>query len=86
MPPRTTIASTSAYSLTVNDSGLMKPWRVAKNEPAKPANIAPIANAVSLVFVVLMPSARHAISSSRIASQARPTGRPPQPLASLPSW
>ena len=52
----------------------MKPWRVAKNDPAKPPNIAPMANAVSLVVVVLMPSERQAISSSRIASQARPTG------------
>ena len=56
------------------DSGEMKPCRVAKNEPAKPANIAPIAKAVSLVLVVLMPSERQAISSSRSASQARPTG------------
>ena len=48
--------------------------RAAKNEPAKPANIAPIAKAVSLVLVVLMPSERQAISSSRSASQARPTG------------
>ena len=53
----------------------MKPWRVAKNEPAKPPNIAPMAKAVSLVLVVLMPSERQAISSSRSASQARPTGR-----------
>ena len=53
----------------------MKPWRVAKKEPAKPANMAPQANAVSLVMVVLMPSERQAISSSRSASQARPTGR-----------
>ena len=52
----------------------MKPCRAAKNEPAKPANIAPIAKAVSLVLVVLMPSERQAISSSRSASQARPTG------------
>jgi hypothetical protein len=53
----------------------MKPCRVAKKEPAKPPNIAPTAKAVSLVLVVLMPSERQAISSSRIASQARPTGR-----------
>ena len=49
---------------------LMKPWRVAKNDPAKPPNMAPIANAVSLVLVGLMPSDRQAISSSRSASQA----------------
>jgi len=28
MPPSTTIASTSADSWKVKDSGLMKPWRV----------------------------------------------------------
>src|SRR6185437_3061340 len=36
MPPSTTIASTSADSWKVKDSGLMKPCRVAKNAPAKP--------------------------------------------------
>ena len=54
--------------------GLTKPCRTAKNEPAKPPNMAPIAKAVSLVLTVLMPSERQAISSSRSASQARPTG------------
>ena len=53
----------------------MKPCRVAKNDPAKPANMAPQAKAVSLVLRVLMPSERQAISSSRSASQARPIGR-----------
>src|SRR5262249_14949428 len=75
MPPSTTIASTSADSEKVKDSGLMKPWRVAKNDPAMPPNMAPMAKAVSLVVVVLMPSERQAISSSRSASQARPIGR-----------
>ena len=75
MPPSTTIASTSADSWKVKDSGLMNPCRVAKNAPAKPPNMAPVANAVSLVVVVLMPSARQATSSSRNASQARPIGR-----------
>ena len=55
-------------------SGLMNPCRVAKNEPPKPPNMAPRANAVSLVLVGLMPSARQAISSSRSASHARPIG------------
>src|SRR5437879_4427628 len=71
MPPSTTIASTSADSWKVKDSGLMKPCLVAKNAPAKPPNMAPVAKAVSLVVVVLMPSARQATSSSRSASQAR---------------
>ena len=75
MPPSTTMASTMALSMKVKDFGLMKPWRAAKNEPAKPPKPAPMANAVSLVLVVLMPSERQAISSSRSASQARPTGR-----------
>ncbi len=60
--------------MKVKDSGEMNASRAAKNEPAKPANIAPMANAVSLVLVVLMPSERQAISSSRNASQARPIG------------
>ena len=60
--------------MKVKLSGLMKPCRVAKNAPAKPPNMAPMAKAVSLVLVTLMPSARQAISSSRNASQARPIG------------
>ena len=75
MPPSTTMARIIADSMKVKLSGEMKPCRAAKNEPAKPPNIAPIAKAVSLVLVVLMPSERQAISSSRSASQARPTGR-----------
>src|SRR5262249_992336 len=74
MPPSTTIDRIVADSRKVKDSGEMKPCRAAKNEPAKPANIAPMAKAVSLVLVVLMPSDRQAISSSRKASQARPMG------------
>ncbi len=42
----------------------MNPCRAAKNEPAKPPKPAPMANAVSFVLVVLMPSERQAISSS----------------------
>ncbi|MNC86536.1 hypothetical protein D3C83_22080 [compost metagenome] len=60
--------------MKVKLSGEMKPWRAAKKEPAKPPNMAPIEKADSLVLVVSMPSARQAISSSRSASQARPTG------------
>ena len=75
MPPSTTMARMVADSMKVNDSGETKPCRAAKNAPAKPPNIAPIAKAVSLVLVVLMPSERQAISSSRSASQARPIGK-----------
>ncbi len=74
MPPSTTMARMIADSMKVKLSGLMKPWRVAKNAPASPPNNAPIENAVSFVIVVLMPSERQAISSSRSASQARPMG------------
>ncbi len=74
IPPSTTMARMTADSRKTNDSGLTKPCRAAKKEPAKPPNMAPIAKAVSLVLVVLMPSERQAISSSRSASQARPTG------------
>jgi hypothetical protein len=40
--------------------------------PAMPPKLAPMANARSLRLRVSMPMARAAISSSRIASQARP--------------
>ena len=36
MPPSTTIARMIADSMKVKLSGLMKPCRAAKNEPAKP--------------------------------------------------
>ena len=75
MPPSTTMATMTADSMKVKLSGEMNPCRAAKKEPAKPANIAPMAKAVSLVLVVLMPSERQAISSSRKASQARPIGK-----------
>src|SRR5215510_9797308 len=74
MPPSTTMATITADSMKVKLSGEMNPCRAAKNDPAKPANIAPVAKAVSLVLVVLMPSERQAISSSRRASHARPIG------------
>ncbi len=82
--PSTTMASTVALSMKVKLSGLMKPWRVAKNAPAKPPNMAPMAKADSLMLVALMPSARQAISSSRSASQARPIGS--RRSRSEPSW
>ena len=74
MPPITTIARIVALSMNVKLSGLMNPCLVAKNDPANPPNIAPIENAESLTKVTLRPSARQAISSSRSASHARPTG------------
>src|SRR6266446_534629 len=74
IPPSKTMATITADSMKVKLSGEMNPCRAATNDPAKPANMAPIANAVSLVLVVLMPSERQAISSSRKASHARPIG------------
>ncbi len=75
MPPSTTMARITADSRKVKLSGLMKPWRVAKKQPANPAKAVPSAKADSLLAVGLMPNDRQAISSSRSASQARPTGR-----------
>ena len=56
MPPSTTIARMMADSMKVKLSGLMKPWRVAKNDPAKPPNMALIVKAASLMLRRLMPS------------------------------
>ena len=74
MPPRTTMATMIADSIKVKLSGLIKACLVAKNDPANPPNIAPIANAVNLVFVGLTPKDLQAISSSLRASHALPTG------------
>ncbi len=74
IPPSTTIASTNADSAKVKDSGLTKPWRAANSVPAKPANAALMVKAVSLIRRGLKPSERQAISSSRNASHARPSG------------
>ena len=68
------MARITADSRKTKDSGETNPCRAPKNAPAKPPNIAPVAKAVSFVVVVLMPSERQAISSSRSASQARPIG------------
>ena len=68
------IATIIADSINVKLSGLMNACRVAKKDPAKPPNIAPIANAVNFVLVGLTPSDLQAISSSLKASQALPTG------------
>ncbi len=72
MPPSTTIASTTIDSNSPNDSGDTKPWNAENIAPDTPPNDAPIANASSLTLRVLMPIAFAAISSSRIATQARP--------------
>ena len=74
IPPKTTMATIMADSINVKLSGLIKACRVAKKDPANPPNMAPTANAVSLVFLGLTPKDLHAISSSLSASQALPTG------------
>jgi len=72
MPPSTTMHSTMMDSIRLKLSGLTKPWNPANSAPDAPPNIAPIANASSFILRVLMPIAPAAISSSRIAIQARP--------------
>src|SRR5690349_1297778 len=72
MPPSTTIDTTITDSTRMKLSGEMKPWIAENMPPATPPKLAPIANASSFRRVVLMPIARAATSSSRIASQARP--------------
>jgi hypothetical protein len=59
-----TIATIIADSIKVKLSGLTNACLVAKNAPAKPPKVAPIAKAVSFVFVGLTPRDLHAISSS----------------------
>ena len=73
MPPSTTIASTMIDSNSPKLSGLTNSCVAEKMPPAMPPNDAPIANARSFTLRVLMPMALAATSSSRIASQARPS-------------
>src|SRR5687768_3496636 len=72
MPPSTTIDTTMIDSTRMKLSGEMKAWIAENMPPAMPPKLAPMANASSFRLRVSMPMARAAISSSRIASQARP--------------
>ena len=72
MPPSTTMASTAIDSVKENDSGETKPWNEANMAPATPPNEAPMEKASNFTLRVLMPMAFAAISSSRMATQARP--------------
>ena len=72
MPPSTTIATIITDSGRLNDSGEMKPWKLANIAPETPPKVAPMPKASSFRLRVLMPIALAAISSSRIAIQARP--------------
>ena len=60
-------------SIRLNDSGEMKPWKDANMAPDTPPKVAPMPNASNFRLRVLMPMALAAISSSRMAIQARPT-------------
>ena len=72
IPPRITIESTPMDSRKVNDSGLMNTCLALKTTPIAPANEAPQAKARSFMRTRGTPMLIAAISSSRIASQARP--------------
>src|SRR6266536_364671 len=81
-PPITTPASTRMENWSWKVAELMKPCSPAKSTPPKPPMQAPIANAHSLYLTVRTPMISAASSSSRMASQDRPTrlrdgGEPP---------
>ncbi len=73
IPPSTSIARMNTLTLNPNWSGDTSCSFDASAQPANPLNDAPIANAASLVVVVLMPMCAAASSSSRIAIHARPS-------------
>ncbi len=64
---------TGIENMSRNDCGLMKLCRVAYSPPASPPMQAPVAKANSLNLKVGTPINSAASSSSRVASQARPT-------------
>ena len=66
------MATTNTDSCKLKDSGETKPWKLANNTPATPPNEAPSPKASSLRLRVFRPMALAAISSSRMATQARP--------------
>ncbi|MCY1543754.1 hypothetical protein D9M68_795840 [compost metagenome] len=72
MPPSTTMATTITDSMSENDSGETKRWNEANNTPETPPNEAPMPKASNLRLRVFRPMALAAISSSRMAIQARP--------------
>src|SRR6266478_3314076 len=72
MPPSTTIETTMIDSTSTKLSGEINACMAENMPPARPPKLAPMAKASSFTLRVLMPIAAAAISSSRIASQARP--------------
>jgi len=59
--------------MKVKSSGPVNWLREANRAPPNPAKAAPMAKAMSFCVNVLIPMARETVSSSRMASQARPT-------------
>jgi len=74
MPPKITMARIRMDCTSVKDSGLTNSCLAAKTTPMAPEKAAPVAKAMSLVRSRAMPMARAATSSSRMATQARPSG------------
>jgi len=72
MPPKTTTHRMMMDSHSVKLAGLIKVVLAANTTPAIPAQVAPMANALSLVLVLSIPMAWQATSSSRRAIQALP--------------
>ena len=73
MPPSTTMTSSIDETLKLNISGVAVCSLATKNTPVMPAKAAPMAKASSLKRTGFTPIALAAVSSSRIAIQARPT-------------
>ena len=71
-PPRTTMQRSMIDTWNSNAPGVMAWSLAAYTEPAKPENEAPSAKARSLVEIGLTPVQSAAVSSSRMAIQARP--------------
>ena len=72
MPPSTTMHSTMIDSTDREALRADEALEAENSPPATPPKVAPMAKASSLMLRVLIPMACAAISSSRIATQARP--------------
>ena len=73
VPPSITIASTMNEICTVKLSGLTKPCFAANTTPITPPKQALMTNEAIFIFTIGMPTARAAVSSSRMAVHARPS-------------
>src|SRR5882724_4228886 len=72
MPPKMTITTSVMDCMKPNPLGVRNCFECAYNPPATPAKNAPTTNALTLYFVVLIPIASAATSSSRTAMNPRP--------------